>query len=767
MGVRLLAASFSQIICAVATLRYMSWLQGLDESLFRFINHTLSNPLFDVLMPWLSGNRILIPIGIFAAAVFIWRGKGRAVLFLLLLGIAVGVTDGLVCNTLKHAIGRVRPCAALENVHLLVGCGANGAMPSSHAGNMFAAAMVAFLFYRRSAWVMFPLAVAVSFSRIANGVHYPSDVVIGAILGMGTGFAVVFTLNRLWRFVGSKWFPLWYAQLPSLVPSAGITHLTSLRSGVTSQDEGTHWFLAGCVLIVFVTLARWLYLASGTIELSEDEAYQWVWSKHLALSYYSKPPLIALTQFVSTSIWGDTAFGVRFFSPLIAATLGFMLLRFFKREVNGRAGFFLVLIVTATPLLSVGATLLTVDPLTVLFWTAAMLAGWKAVQENSRTSDWLWTGLWMGLGFLSKYSSPLMWMCWAIFFIVWPPARKHLCTRGPWLALLVNLLCTLPVLIWNMQNGWISLKHVARHTGVGKAAAPLSKHLSWLGEFLGSEMALLNPIFFVAMTVALIAIWRAKKRDARLVFLFCMGAPVFLLYIFLSLRSRVQPNWVAPSVLPMFVVMVIYWDARMSDGARRAKWWLMAGLLFGFVFVAVLNESRLIERITGRALPASIDPLRRVRAHSELARVVNEARQALSKEGKPVFVIGDHYGVTSLMTFYMPEAKSRVANDPLVFVMPSETPRNQYYFWPGYGESCKGQNAIFVAQRDDAEFVNGWASKWWRGETNFVESVAKSEPAPSWLTNQFESVQSIGVREIKRRGQTYQVIEMYECSNLR
>ena len=108
-----------------------------------------------------------------------------------------------------------------------------------------------------------------------------------------------------------------------------------------------------------------------------------------------------------------------------------------------------------------------------------------------------------------------------------------------------------------------------------------------------------------------------------------------------------------------------------------------------------------------------------------------------------------------------------MANDPLVFVMPSETPRNQYYFWPGYGESCKGQNAIFVAQRDDAEFVNGWASKWWRGETNFVESVAKSEPAPSWLTNQFESVQSIGVREIKRRRQTYQVIEMYECRNLR
>ena len=187
----------------------------------------------------------------------------------------------------------------------------------------------------------------------------------------------------------------------------------------------------------------------------------------------------------------------------------------------------------------------------------------------------------------------------------------------------------------------------------------------------------------------------------------------------------------------------------------------------GLVFVLILNEPRLVERLTGRALPVSIDPLRRVRGHSELAREVDEARQTLAKEGKPVFVIGDHYGITSLMTFYIPEAKLRAANDALVFVMPSEMPLNQYFFWPGYRESRKGQNAIFVSQRDDAEFVSEWKSKWWRGETNLFEPVGGSEPAPSWLTNQFEFVQSIGVCEIKRRGQTYQVIEMYECRNLR
>ena len=170
-------------------------------------------------------------------------------------------------------------------------------------------------------------------------------------------------------------------------------------------------------------MARLAYIASGTIQLCEDESYQWLWSKHLALSYYSKPPLIAYTQFLGTFLWGDTVFGVRFFSPVISAILSLMILRFFAQEVNARAGFFLVLILTAVPLMAAGSILMTVDPLSVLFWTLAMLAGWRAIRENSATREWLWVGLWMGLGFLSKYTELLQWLCWAVFFALWKPAR--------------------------------------------------------------------------------------------------------------------------------------------------------------------------------------------------------------------------------------------------------------------------------------------------------------------------------------------------------
>ena len=59
---------------------------------------------------------------------------------------------------------------------------------------------------------------------------------------------------------------------------------------------------------------------------------------------------------------------------------------------------------------------MTVDPLSVMFWTLAMVAGWKAIQEESSTMDWFWVGLWMGLGFLSKYTALFQLLSWLRHF---------------------------------------------------------------------------------------------------------------------------------------------------------------------------------------------------------------------------------------------------------------------------------------------------------------------------------------------------------------
>ena len=88
-----------------------------------------------------------------------------------------------------------------------------------------------------------------------------------------------------------------------------------------------------------------------------------------------------------------------------------------------------------------------------------------------------------------------------------------------------------------------------------------------------------------------------------------------------------------------------------------------------------------------------------MRGWSDVARVAGEARQALLAEGKPVFIIADHYGLVGEISFYLPEAKAAVTSDPLVFYRTDSRAVNQFYFWPGY-EDRKGQNAIFVRELD-------------------------------------------------------------------
>ena len=230
--------------------------------------------------------------------------------------------------------------------------------------------MLTFIYYRRSWRFMVPLALAIGYSRIYNGVHYPSDVAAGLLIGAAFSFSGVITLNALWRQLGKKLFPVWHARLPDLARP----RLEPAPAAAEPATRSLQWLRLAYILIASIFVARLIYLASGTILLSEDEAYQWLWSKYLALSYYSKPPGIALAHWAGTHLWGDTELGIRFMSAFFTAILSVVLLRFVARHTDGRTGFWFILISTAVPLLSVGSILMTVDSLTVFFWTLAMLA---------------------------------------------------------------------------------------------------------------------------------------------------------------------------------------------------------------------------------------------------------------------------------------------------------------------------------------------------------------------------------------------------------
>jgi membrane-associated phospholipid phosphatase len=734
------------------------WLQSGDVWLFRWINLSWGNRFFDWLMPWLSTSPCFACVLVLVALGLLVKGGPRGRLCVLMLALALCLGNWLVCDSIKHAVGRLRPFHVIPDARLRIGMGGSFSMPSSHAANCFSATLVLLVYYRRSLWCMLPLAVSVSLSRIYNGVHYPSDVLAGALLGLGYGAAVTWGAEAVWQWIGPRWFPLWRERMPSLLNP--VARESKGEAAPAAQDA--QWMRLGYALIALIFLARLAYLGLSGLELSEDEAYQWLWSKHPALSYYSKPPMIAYAQWLGTHLWGDNEFGVRFFSPVIAAVMSALVLRLIAREAGGRVAFMLLLVLSVTPLLALGSTVMTVDPLSVLFWTAAMVVGWRAAQPDGATRSWLWVGFWTGLGCLSKWTNLLQPVCWGVFFLLWPPARRHLRRPGPYLALCIAVLFCLPVLYWTQQHQWITVEHIATDGQLNQAWTRI-----YAGQFLVEETGALHPVFCVAAVWAALAFWRQGRRDPFQLFLFSMGGPLFFGCFALSWHSHVQPNWIAPSVVPLFCLMAVYWSKRWPRNAAVLRPVLAGGLALGLVLVVVLHDSNLVNKLAHRKLPPKYDLSHRAHGWKELARVAGQARQELAAEGPPAFIIAEHYGFTSQLSFYLPEAKRQVKAEPLVYFCATAHPRNQFYYWPNYLHRT-GQNALFVREMDRPALRPDWFARWWRQDPDiFLPGTPRGGAPPPDLVRQFDSFADLGVRDVVFDGAIVRRVQLIQCRHLR
>jgi len=213
----------------------------MDQQLLFLINHTWTHPALDRVMAVASSFDFwwpfLLVLGVVAAIFggFRWRA------FLLAVGLAVGITDALVVDTLKSVVGRARPNDALEGVRSLdlanvsprflavaqplrqkysvarISSPGGNSFPSGHAANNFAVAAVSVVFFRRWGWLVLLPAVLVSYSRVYVGSHWPLDVVASALIGSGIGVLTATVLEAIWRRWGQKWVPTLHERHPSLL----------------------------------------------------------------------------------------------------------------------------------------------------------------------------------------------------------------------------------------------------------------------------------------------------------------------------------------------------------------------------------------------------------------------------------------------------------------------------------------------------------------------------------------------------------------------
>jgi undecaprenyl-diphosphatase len=159
----------------------------MDRALFYFINNACSNRLLDLFFTWLTklGEwEILSVVAVFL--LLFCKTKEKLIGVHLLGGLFVAYWASLL---LKILVVRPRPFMVLPYVNVLVHAGPFS-FPSGHAINIFLAATLLSAFYKKP-FYFYLIAVMVAFSRIYCGVHYPSDVIAGALIGYFLGKCVI------------------------------------------------------------------------------------------------------------------------------------------------------------------------------------------------------------------------------------------------------------------------------------------------------------------------------------------------------------------------------------------------------------------------------------------------------------------------------------------------------------------------------------------------------------------------------------------------
>lgn len=179
----------------------VEFIYSIDKAVFYFFNLTLANPFFDAVFPFITNVKNWYPVYVLAVLWLTIKGgkKGRVVALFAILTIVVSDQTG---RFLKDYFMRVRPFEDHWNMHyvrLVKGAG-SWSFPSSHALNNFAMAVFFGLVYKKTRPYLYPLAVLICITRMYIGVHYPTDILGGALLGSLIGFLMFSLMIYARRF---------------------------------------------------------------------------------------------------------------------------------------------------------------------------------------------------------------------------------------------------------------------------------------------------------------------------------------------------------------------------------------------------------------------------------------------------------------------------------------------------------------------------------------------------------------------------------------
>jgi undecaprenyl-diphosphatase len=176
-------------------------LSNLDKQLFLFLNG-FHNAFFDKVMWQISTISFWVPFYIFLLGYLIYRYRKQSIFFIITIAVIILISDQLASSLIKPLVERLRPShePSLEGLVYIVNgyVGGNFGFVSSHAANTFGLAVFLSLLFKNRyfSYCIILWASIVSYSRVYLGVHYPGDVICGAVIGIMAAWLCYFMLSR-------------------------------------------------------------------------------------------------------------------------------------------------------------------------------------------------------------------------------------------------------------------------------------------------------------------------------------------------------------------------------------------------------------------------------------------------------------------------------------------------------------------------------------------------------------------------------------------
>ena len=481
-------------------------------------------------------------------------------------------------------------------------------------------------------------------------------------------------------------------------------------------------------------------ILAGWVELGTDEAYYWTFAKYPDWSHFDHPGMVGwVIQLFTLNLLFDSEFFMRLASVVFMTVNTWVMYRIGKEFKDEATGLRAALLYTASiyAFVITGIFILPDTPMS-LFW---LLAFWMFVRylKKSENKHLLWAGLFVGLAVLSKYTGAFLWLGFLLYILCFD--RKQFKNPFLYLSVLISAVCCLPLLVWNLQNDFVSFRFHEDRVSLFGSVTPANFGNELIGEFFYN-----NPVNFTIAFLAIAAAFRKKILVGlslkRLTLLTAL--PMIALFLYFSIVRSTLPHWSAPAY-NLLIPLSAVWLGTL-DGKKARRTVTAALSLLALTIIVGVTEIK-----TGFV---TLDH------HTEGTKLGNDDLTL------------DVYGWRQTCEGFKAIREQQIAkgemkeDDPIIGHLWFPTASFHYYIARPLGMKVMGYGTLAEIHKyrwinyETTGYEEG-ADYWYLADSRYF-----IDPYQLFAYTNFKKVEQVGVIPVTRNGKVVRNIYVYECKHL-